>query len=560
MRRLHSFTYITRIMIFMFLLIAFFFPLAASAHQYDDPPKNILVIFSYSPSYPSSPLLLNGLYEALEDQNVNLHIEYMDSKIVNTQESRDLFFEQLKLKLNYLNPIDLVIAFDDNALIFVDGYYEQLFDSGRQIPVVFDGCNDYEATLEIYQRNPNFTGRFEGTSRFETIEMAIKLIPEYQSINIIIDDSTTAVALQKQLVEYNPKGYAIDFIQTTNYTFEALGDYLLTLTREDILIFAAGYIDAVGQRMTFQQMMQFLQEHTTIPIFCNQAYNIEDVFAGGYVPNKELDGNITGETACQILFKGKAPSDFGLDENTNQTMSYMYNASILKDYNIALNALPSDAVLINSPRTIAIDNPKYIIIFIAVCAVLGVIISLLITYAIQNRHHAIQHEKVAQTDHLTNAGSRMAFYIKTKRMIDECIISGTKSTLIFFDLDHFKEINDKHGHTVGDIVLQATIKRIQNTIKSYGEIFRYGGDEFIILLSIGGRSAMPYIKKIIRSFDHPIRAEGQIIPISLSMGAVEIPTHGTKINDLVVKADAAMYRAKEYEFSRAVFHIDDPIS
>ncbi len=559
MKRLRSFAIITRI-ICVFLLIVLCFPVMADAHRYNAPPKNVLVLFSYSPTYPSAPLLLSGLTEAIEDDNINLQIEYMDSKLVNTEESRALFFDQLKLKLSYSDPIDLVIAFDDNALIFIDAYFNSLFGADSQIPVIFDGCNDYANTRSIYQRHTNFTGRFEGSSRIETIDMAVKLNPDYKSINVLVDNSTTALALQKQLVEINQDKYKINFINTTNYIYEDLGEYLLKFAPEDILVFEAGYTDATGRHMTFQQFEKFLVDHTNTPIFCNQAYSIHTVFAGGYVPNKELEGRLTGETACEILFEGKTPADFGLDENTHRTMSYIYNATVLKTYGFKTNTLPKDAVLLNTHQNISIDNPRYIITFIVICAILGVIISLLITYAIQNHHHAKQHEKVANTDHLTSAGSRMSFYIKTKRVIEECVNSGTKSTLIFFDLDHFKEINDKHGHTIGDIVLQATIKRIQNTIKNYGEIFRYGGDEFIILLSIGGRSAMPYIKKIIKSFDHPIRAEGQIIPISLSMGAVEIPTHGTKINDLIVKADAAMYRAKEYEFSRAVFHIDDSIS
>jgi|GEM_PF-6269407 len=555
MKRLNGYPKKTRLIFYLLILFVLVFPVKTNARSYDISPKNVLVIFSYSPTYPSAPILLSGINTIFEDYPINLQIEYLDSKLTYNEDSKHIFKQSLMQKIDAIGCIDLVITFDDNALNFINENYESLFGSNSRIPVLFEGYNHYENAYAIIEKRSNFAGLLEGSDRHKTIESAILLNPNYETINVIIDNSTTSKAV---LREYEATDHAINFINTEDFTYDEVVCYLQTLTVNDILIFESGYSDINGTHMTYDQITELIYDHVNTPIYCNTEYKIPEFFAGGYVSNRTATAKMVAQMTCDILFSHHSPSEYGLNEDLDSTMSYMYNASILSKYNISVAVLPSSTVLLNNSRTMLFNKPSYVALFIAICAILGVLIALLISFAIRKHKHAIEHEKVAHTDHLTNAGSRMAFYIKAKRAIDDCMNSDNKNTLIFFDLDRFKEINDKFGHSVGDIVLQSTIQRIQNTIKNYGEIFRYGGDEFIILLYLGGRNAMPYIKKIIKAFDQPIRAEGLIIPLSLSLGAVEIPTHGTKINDLIAKADSAMYKAKAYDFSRAVFYIDEP--
>ena len=130
---------------------------------------------------------------------------------------------------------------------------------------------------------------------------------------------------------------------------------------------------------------------------------------------------------------------------------------------------------------------------------------------------------------------------------------GTMSSLLYMDLDNFKEVNDTVGHSAGDEVLIILTNLIKAELRTEDIVFRLGGDEFAVLLEgMSGRvalSAAERLRLIVEA--HPFEPGGRVFPLSLSIGLIEI--EGTlTTGELLSQADAAMYRAKAQGKNRIV--------
>lgn len=151
-------------------------------------------------------------------------------------------------------------------------------------------------------------------------------------------------------------------------------------------------------------------------------------------------------------------------------------------------------------------------------------------------------------DYLTKLPNRVLFYDRMKQEIAYARRERKKFSLMFLDLDNFKEVNDKFGHDIGDQVLQGVAKRFRKLLRKTDTICRLGGDEFIILLP---RLAQPrentvdVARKIFSSLSEPFLIKGNQINITTSIGIALYPDDGEKGEILIKSADKAMYLAKK---------------
>ena len=153
----------------------------------------------------------------------------------------------------------------------------------------------------------------------------------------------------------------------------------------------------------------------------------------------------------------------------------------------------------------------------------------------------------ATTDALTGLGNRHSMQESFPREILRCKQDDLPVSLIMIDVDHFKEFNDKFGHIAGDRVLSAVSRILSMQFRSRDVLIRYGGDEFAILLPQVDEDAAFVIADRVRVCVSGDTADGSDsliqIPIRISMGVAGLAEHGT-LDDLIRKADAALYRAK----------------
>ncbi|HDP36925.1 MAG TPA: diguanylate cyclase [Candidatus Atribacteria bacterium] len=151
-------------------------------------------------------------------------------------------------------------------------------------------------------------------------------------------------------------------------------------------------------------------------------------------------------------------------------------------------------------------------------------------------------------DYLTKLPNRVLFYDRMKQEIAYARRERKKFSLMFLDLDNFKEVNDKFGHDIGDQVLQGVAKRFSKLLRKSDTICRLGGDEFIILLP---RLAQPrentvdVARKIFSSLNEPFLFGDNKIYINTSIGIALYPDDGEEGEILIKSADKAMYLAKK---------------
>ena len=115
-------------------------------------------------------------------------------------------------------------------------------------------------------------------------------------------------------------------------------------------------------------------------------------------------------------------------------------------------------------------------------------------------------------------------------------------SVIFLDLDNFKQINDTHGHEVGDVVLATVGKRLAGLARSSDIIARLGGDEFV-MVCVDVEEATPIASRLIRAISRPISVGDLRVTVSASAGTAPAESGVTAAN-VLSSADAAMYRAK----------------
>jgi diguanylate cyclase (GGDEF)-like protein len=124
------------------------------------------------------------------------------------------------------------------------------------------------------------------------------------------------------------------------------------------------------------------------------------------------------------------------------------------------------------------------------------------------------------------------------------------------DLDRFKEVNDNHGHAIGDRVLQEVSERIRSCVRESDTVGRVGGDEFVITLyDVGDRQGAVTVAERIRgALGRPFEIRGLELQVSASIGMALYPDHGDDPTELSRHADEAMYEAKKAGRDRVVVY------
>jgi len=157
-----------------------------------------------------------------------------------------------------------------------------------------------------------------------------------------------------------------------------------------------------------------------------------------------------------------------------------------------------------------------------------------------------RYKALARHDSLTGIANRYALEDELKRLISSSKRQQKNFALLFMDLDHFKNINDTHGHDFGDLLLKEVVKRILPHLRTEDIMARLGGDEFVIVLTeVNEEKLVIVIEKILGLFRQPWKIDGHTLNVSTSIGVVLYPKDGSNAGELLKNADIAMYRAKE---------------
>lgn len=186
----------------------------------------------------------------------------------------------------------------------------------------------------------------------------------------------------------------------------------------------------------------------------------------------------------------------------------------------------------------------------AVCAVLYAALVLIVVRTDKRETDSlrafIQREKARATmDDLTGLPNRLAFGEYVPKQFDVATCGGMRLVIGMVDIDHFKQVNDIHGHAAGDRVLRYVAKRMRETLRDTDFIARFGGEEFICVLpDSGAADAVRVLERVRRAVHSGIVGLGEAgVRVSVSVGVAE-RRPGETPEDVIARADGMLYRAK----------------
>ena len=166
----------------------------------------------------------------------------------------------------------------------------------------------------------------------------------------------------------------------------------------------------------------------------------------------------------------------------------------------------------------------------------------------------LMFKRASMTDPLTGAANRRAFFARGRRLVRRSIIARQPTALMFFDIDHFKEINDSFGHQAGDEVLMTFCRVATSNLRPNDLFARLGGEEFACIVPGSSLNDAAQVAERIRREFHATSIEvgDRRLNATVSIGVTVADGNAADLSELIGEADRALYRAKEGGRNRVI--------
>jgi diguanylate cyclase (GGDEF)-like protein len=165
--------------------------------------------------------------------------------------------------------------------------------------------------------------------------------------------------------------------------------------------------------------------------------------------------------------------------------------------------------------------------------------------ATERKRIAARIEQMARFDELTGLANRFEYNTQIAEAFARMERTAEAFALLYVDLDGFKQVNDSLGHDIGDLVLMETASRLRNAVRGNDKLARFGGDEFLLILSSADHVVVTTIaQRMIDAMAKPFDADGKTVYVTASIGIAMAPYDGSNPADLLRHADTALYKAK----------------
>ncbi len=322
--------------------------------------KNVLIINSYSMKLLWTKEELEGIFSVLKDKpNINLYIEFMDTKVFRpTPERLKLFYKYLKSK--YKNtPVDIIITTDDNALNFVRKY--KIFKNAK---VFFCGVNNLNLKLN---RNL-YAGVFEKKEPLENLKLLEKVVPNLKYVYVVSDDSTSGNSVLKEYKKAlrGIKKYKFIYVNSKSLE-EILAKIRKATNNSGMLLLTPLSFYLNNEHINYKYAIALISEYFNHPIVIHSDLYLKlknNNIVGGKVTDGYIQGKIVAQKVLEYL-NGKSMRDIGFTYEKANTL-YL-NVKNLEKFGInAYDLRYKDAVYINKPDTFYFKYRNWIISFFTV--------------------------------------------------------------------------------------------------------------------------------------------------------------------------------------------------
>lgn len=352
--------------------------------------KNVLFISSYNPNLETFSDQIGGIHVGI-NEDVNLQIEYMDSRTFLGEKNKEKFYELLKHRLRGKKGYDVVILGDDQAFEFGVEHRDELF---KNTPIVFLGVSSNER-IEMARKENLVFGVTEPYSIKENIELISKL-HKNKDITVVTDAYSDSLNLDYSLDTLKKEFKGINFheISLKDMSFEEFKQKLQALTNNDVLFVMYAYRDKLGNVKSIKGSYKLISENTKVPIYSTMNYGVECGFVGGNVVSHFEQGREAGKIAREIL-DGKEPKQKII--NGNNINSYMFDYNQLKYKNINIKKLPDEAHIVNSPIDILYKYKEMVYGYLTLTISLLIVIISLVLYTIKKLDYEKELIKAKET-------------------------------------------------------------------------------------------------------------------------------------------------------------------
>lgn len=328
--------------VYWILVLALLHPLSAKAADeaaHAQSPlahKRVLLLFSYHPTFPTAPQVVEGVKSIFGKEGPSLDLEYMDSKRLYDEISRERFHALLSYKLQHRPLYDLVITADDNALHFLLDHKETLFQG---IPAVFLGVNDRELA-ESLEDNPEITGVVEAASFQETLELTGRLQPALTQLFVIVDGTTSGQAdlrTVKRLTRTEGP-FNLQVLSLTEMSWQQLSERLGGISSQDAILLLSAYHDAEKTALSFEEGLALIYASANAPIYHLWEHGMGQGVMGGIIISHHEQGRRAAMLAREILLGKEIASLPVVSESPNIPI---FDVRELKRFSIPVSALPA---------------------------------------------------------------------------------------------------------------------------------------------------------------------------------------------------------------------------
>lgn len=201
----------------------------------------------------------------------------------------------------------------------------------------------------------------------------------------------------------------------------------------------------------------------------------------------------------------------------------------------------------------AYQKARLLLLFLCAATVgIGVMVAVIVLRQVMRQSREL--EQKALFDDLTGLPNRALFFDRLGQAAKLYEHEKKPFSIVIVDLDRFKEVNDTHGHHIGDLLLKHVAQCISATMRRTDTVARLGGDEFVLLLpDASANSAESIVKKLLEAVCQRVNFDGTMIEVASSMGIACYPDHDLDITRLLLKADVAMYAAKRANLGYRIY-------
>ena len=525
-------------------------------------PRQVLVLYSLGSDASSQwqTLIHKGMSAELANENWHLAPGIYEERLDSVRVGEQPAVAGLE---TYLQTKYRMVQFD---AIITENYLAAQFLS--QHPQLFPGVPRYYVNQGRQDWTPADGVNLDVRHDFgKAIAVMLQVTPGLRHIAVVGDGSARGqawiAAISAAIAPYQDRLKA-DFWD--HLSQEELWRRTGMLGQGSAIYLLPVYRDELGQRTTPPAMARDLASRSAVPIFTSVESLILPGVVGGYV----ISGEKVGRTIARILL-GRTPNPDGMQ------------ATIFDDAAVqrfGLRNLPGESRILNRPQGIWAQYHWQIIAGLSLITLQAALITALLlarrsrraSVAALHAERDMLEERVLQrtlellvansrleqqatTDPLTGLGNRRMMTLRLTEELERAQRFGHTLSLLMIDIDHFKRINDDHGHDAGDRAIAAVAQVLRSVTRGMDTAARFGGEEFVLLMPETPLPVALEAAERLRLAAASLRVEcddGQLVSLTISIGVTCNTPQSTaatrreadNMTDLLIRADKALYHAK----------------